>query len=58
MSLNSELEDAQLFFDWLIGLWKDYWIFLTTTRMGKFVTALFIFSFVFALFYRLRHKRS
>lgn len=57
MSLNSELEDARMFINWLIGLWQDYWIWLTTTRMGKFVTALFVFALVFAVFYRLRHIR-
>lgn len=57
MSLDSELEDAQIFVNWLLGLWSDYWIWLTTTRMGKFVTSLFILSLVFAVFYRLRHIR-
>lgn len=57
MSLNSELEDAQLVFNWIISFFKDYWHFLVTDRMGRFITALFVLMLVFAVFYRLRHIR-
>lgn len=57
MSLNSELEDAQLVFNWIISLWNSYWYLFVTDRMCRFYTALFVLSIVFAVFYRLRHRR-
>lgn len=57
MSFNSELEDAQLFVNWLIGLWQDYWVLLKTDRACRWYTALVLLSLVFAVFYRLRHIR-